>query len=603
MGLATPAVRSSQDAADERPVRRSPAPYLVLALYLIGALYVTARLWSDPAGLAQNGDLHDVDQMAWFMRYAEQAVVHFHLPALVTSAMNAPHSVNLMWNTSLLLPGVIMSPITFIWGPQVTLNVLLTLGFAGSAASMYFVLRRWGARISSAALGGALYGFSPAMTGSGIGHYHLVLAFVPPLMIDAILRIVTGRGGAIRNGLWLGVLAAAQFFIGEEALIDTAIAAAVLLVVLIACRPKDVPGRLRPSLIGGGVAVVTALVLCARGLWVQFHGFHSNGAYNVVSHHGQLTHLYTIPYTFVVPSDQVLFHNGWSEGVVNNYPQPTPEYLAYLGILLVVVLLAAGIYYWRSLPIRVAFLTFIVLEIFSLGAQPIGPYPGAALPWHWIENLPMMSSTLPDRLSLLADGAAAAVLAFALDKFRSREVRADSKTWQKPAFVGMAVAVIALLPLFPVPYAPGVVGAAPGGYVSAIESLHLSDNATVLVVPVPNGGVTWPMRWYADKGLPAHMIGGDFIDASAKGRKSRSGRAGETPFTMYLDALWDKVDDAGPGPSMAAIQAQMAAWKPAGIVAYSSPTSPLGSYLLKIFGKPTAQYGNVMAWKTNSSWM
>ncbi len=80
MGLATPAVKSSQDAADERPVSRSPAPYLVLALYLIGALYVTARLWSDPAGLAQNGDLHDVDQMAWFMRYAEQAVVHFHLP-------------------------------------------------------------------------------------------------------------------------------------------------------------------------------------------------------------------------------------------------------------------------------------------------------------------------------------------------------------------------------------------------------------------------------------------------------------------------------------------------------------------------------------------
>ena len=163
--------------------------------------------------------------------------------------------------------------------------------------------------------------------------------------------------------------------------------------------------------------------------------------------------------------------------------------------------------------------------------------------------------------------------------------------------------MIALLPLFPVPYAPGVVGSAPGGYVSAIESLHLSDNATVLVVPVPNGGVTWPMRWYADKGLPAHMIGGDFIDASAKGRTSRSGRAGETPFTKYLDALWDKADDAGPGPSTAAIQAQMAAWKPAGIVAYSSPTSPLGSYLLKIFGKPTAQYGNVMAWKTNSSWM
>jgi hypothetical protein len=603
VGLATPAVKSSQDAADERPERRSPAPYLVLALYLLGAIYVTSRLWADPARLAQNGDLHDVDQMAWFMRYSELAIVHFHLPALVTSAMNAPHTVNLMWNTSLLLPGVIMSPVTFIWGPQVTLNVLLTLGFAGSAAAMYFVLRRWGARISSAALGGALYGFSPAMTGSGIGHYHLVLAMVPPLMIDAILRIVTGRGSPVRNGLWLGGLAAAQFFIGEEALIDTAIAAVVLLVVLIACRPKDVPGRLRPSLIGGGAAAVTALVLCARGLWVQFHGFHSNGAYNVVSHHGQLTHLYTIPYTFVVPSDQVLLRTGWTENIVRNYPQPTPEYLAYLGPLLVIVLLAAGVRYWRLLPVRVAFLTFVVLEIFSLGAQPIGPYPGAALPWHWIQNLPMMSSTLPDRLSLLADGAAAAVLAFALDQFRARSVAANRKTWQQPAFVGLAVAIIAMLPLFPVPYSPGVVGTAPGGYTHAIEKLNLPDSATVLVVPVPNGAVTWPLRWYAAKSLPAHMIGGDFIDASARGRTSRSGRAAETPLTQYLDALWDRSDDAGPGPSLAAIRAQMAAWKPAGIVAYSSPTSPLGAYLIKIFGQPTVLHGSVMAWKTDSSWM
>jgi len=602
VGLATPAVKSSQDAEDERPQRRSPAPYLVLALYVLGAVYVTARLWADPARLAQNGDLHDVDQMAWFMRYSELAVVHFHLPALVTSAMNAPHTVNLMWNTSLLLPGVIVSPVTFLFGPQVALNLLLTVGFAGSAASMYFVLRRWGARISSAAVGGALYGFSPAMTGSGIGHYHLVLAMAPPLMIDAILRIVTGRGRPVRTGLWLGLLAAAQLFIGEEALIDTAIAAGVLLVVLIACRPKEVPGKIKPTLIGGGVAAVTALILCARGLWVQFHGFHSNGAYNVVSHHGQLTHLYTIPYAFVVPSDQVLFRTGWSENVVNNYPQPSPEYLAYLGILLVIVLVAAGIYYWRKLPIRVAFLTFVVLEILSLGAEPIGPYPGAALPWHWIQNLPMMSSTLPDRLSLLADGAAAAVLAFALDQFRSRTVAADRKTWRKPAFVGMAVAVIALLPLFPVPYAPGVVGTAPGGYSRAIERLNLPANATMLVVPVPNGGVTWPMRWYAAKGLPAHMIGGDFIDASAKGRTSRSGRAAETEFTTYLDALWDR-RNAGPGPSLAAIKAQMAAWKPAGIVAYSSPTSPLGSYLIKVFGTPTVKVGNVMAWKTDSSWM
>jgi len=198
-----------------------------------------------------------------------------------------------MWNTSLLLPGIVMAPVTYLFGPQVTLNLLLTVGFAGSAATMYLVLRRWGAGVLAAGLGGALYGFSPAMTGSGIGHYHLVLAMVPPLMIDAILRIVTGRGRAVRNGLWLGLLAAAQLFIAEEALIDTAIAAAVLLLVLAACRPRAVIRNIRPILVGGATAAVTTLVLCGRALWVQFHAAHASGAYNVVSHNGHLTHLYT----------------------------------------------------------------------------------------------------------------------------------------------------------------------------------------------------------------------------------------------------------------------------------------------------------------------
>jgi hypothetical protein len=603
VGLATPAVKSSQGTAEERPSPRSRMPILVLGCYLFLAFWVTLRLWSDPAGVAQNGDLHDVDQMTWFIRYSEQAVVHFHLPALITGAMNAPHTVNLMWNTSLLLPGVIMSPVTALAGPQVTLNLLLALGFAGSAASMYFVLRRWGASILAAAIGGGLYGFSPAMTGSGIGHYHLVLAMIPPLMIDAMLRIVSGRGRAVRNGLWLGVLASAQLFIGEEALIDTGIAAAVLLIVLAACQPQAALASWRRTLTGGATAGVTALVLCARALYVQFHGVPSSGAYNEVSHHGHLVHLYTIPYVFVVPSDQVLLRNGWSTSVVSGYPQPSTEYLAYLGIPLIIVLLAAGIYFWRITAIRVAFLTFLLLELLSLGGQAIGPYPGAGLPWYYLQNLPMLSSTLPDRLSILADGAAAAVLAFALDRWRSRQAAPGAAPWQAPAVLGIVIAAVALVPLFPAPYTPVSVAQVPTGYTAAIDRLHLAKDAEVLVVPVPNGGLTRPMRWYADTGIPQVMIGGDFIDASVKGHQSRSGRAGKTLFGDYLNQLWTNTPNPGPVPTMAQVRAQMAAWKPAAIVANIAETTPLGKYLIEVFGLPTIHDGQTLAWRLSPSGM
>ena len=212
--------------------------------------------------------------------------------------MNAPHGVNLMWNTSLLLPGIVVSPVTLLFGPQVALSALLVIGFAGSAAAMFYVLRRWHASTLAAALGGALYGFSPALVNSGIGHYSLVLAMLPPLIIDRVLRLVTGQGRPVRNGLWLGLLVAAQLFISEESLVDTVIATVILLAVLALSRPREVLARVRPALAGMATAAIVALVLCARGLWVQFHGVSASGAAAtvIINYQHQLTNLGTLPY-------------------------------------------------------------------------------------------------------------------------------------------------------------------------------------------------------------------------------------------------------------------------------------------------------------------
>ena len=135
------------------------------------------------------------------MRYIGTAVSHGHLPALVPTALNWPHGVNMMWNTSLLLPGIVLAPVTLLSGPVTSLVVLLAAGFFLAAVNMYVVLRRWGASISAAFIGGALYGFSPAIRMAAIDHYHIQFAALPLLMIDALLRLVTGRGRPVRTGI------------------------------------------------------------------------------------------------------------------------------------------------------------------------------------------------------------------------------------------------------------------------------------------------------------------------------------------------------------------------------------------------------------------
>ena len=204
MILAVPAA-----AERARPLADRRTLLLAGTYYLVGAVALTMWLWRDPASRIVAANPYDADQFAWFFRFDATAVAHLRLPALITTAMNAPQGISLMWNTAMPLPGVLLAPLTLLAGPQASLTVLMTLGFAGSAVSMFATARRWGASTAAAGLAGLVYGFSPALIQSSTGHYDLQFAVLPPLIIDAALRLLTGRCGAgrpaaARGGIQIG---------------------------------------------------------------------------------------------------------------------------------------------------------------------------------------------------------------------------------------------------------------------------------------------------------------------------------------------------------------------------------------------------------------
>ena len=413
---------SATTVIQEVPEQERPAPpsgdrravALAAPYYLLAALAVTLWLWRDPASRTVAGNPYDADQLAWFLRYDATAIAHGHLPALITTAMNAPRGVSVMWNTFMLLPGALLTPVTLLLGPQTALTVFMTAGFAGSSLAMFAVLRRWEVSRPAAALGGAVYGFSPAVLHSAIGHYDLQFAVLPPLIIHVVLRLATGRAPApVRGGLWLGLLVTAQLFITEEILAVTAIAGFVLVAVLAASRPRAVPAAARRMATGLATAAGVTAVIAGYPLWVQFFG--------PLRQHGSP---FTLDYfkndlsSFVVPSSYQLFHTAGSAAAAARYQGSLPEYLGYLGWPLLVVLAGAAIACWRRLPARAAAVACVVLGVFSLGGTLLfggHHHPAIKLPWYWLQGLPLLESALPDRFCLVADGAAAALLAFAVD--------------------------------------------------------------------------------------------------------------------------------------------------------------------------------------------
>ena len=594
MSLVPPAVESFR-AAEPRPARARTTPHvLILSCYVLAAVALTWRLWVDPATHVTVGDPGpgDSDLLAWFMRYAATAISHGRLPSLVTTGLNAPRGINLMWNTSILLPAVLLAPVTLLAGPQVSITIMLTLGFAGSAASMFLVLRRWQASITAAALGGALYGFSPALLNSGLDHWDLVFAIFPPLIIDALLRIVTGRGNAVRTGIWLGLLTAAQVFTEEEVLAQAALAGLVLVVVLAASRPRLVLARVRGALTGLAVGAAVMLLICGYALWVQFFG--------PLTEHGSpwpvRTQFINTPSSFVTPSGGLLFHTRASAAAAASYPNGLWEYLAYLGLPLIAVLLFAAIRFWRDPKVRATAVTFAVLELISLGGSTVVfhglRYPGPLLPWHWMQGLPVISEMMPDRLAILADGAAAALLAFALDRARSA---APQASWRRRS-VATAVAILALLPLIPLPVQATTIAPTPAGWQAALARLRLAPDATVLVIPIPTAVLPQAMLWQANTGEPGSLVGGWFIGPNPAGHAAVNSFGPAAPGVWSLDALWagnPRVQD----PSYAQIRAYLRDWRPAAIVAVASPGSRVGRYLIGLLGRPAIRVGQVLAWR------
>jgi hypothetical protein len=588
-------------------------------------------------------------------------------------------------------------------GPGDRLTILTTAGFAGSATALYWVLRRWGLSRAAAAIAGAVYGFSPAVLQESLSHYNLQLVILPPLIVDAGLRLATGRPGqpwpgrvrlltripwpaplrwlaglpaAVRTGAWLGLLVAAQVFISEEIALSTAVAGVVMVLVLAVSRPRSVPHRILPAAAGVLSAVVVALVLTGHALLVQFYG--------PLTQHGAV---YPLDYyvndvsSFVTPQGSLFFHSAASAAAAARYQGGATEYLGYLGWPLIAALALAAVLAWRRPAGRAAAVSCAVLYAFSMGGYPLVDgvtHRGVELPWHWVEKLPVVSTALADRLSILADGVAAALLAIAIDETcariaarqRRRERPAGSARpapagtgtagipagesvlaeagpdrtapvpgpagpdrtpspgratrWPVPArwrAVVVAVAILACLPLLPRPLPAQRVYPLPAAWQGIFAALRLQPGARVLVVPVPINYLTPAIRWYAESGEPAAMIGGYFIGPGAANGQPYVNGPGIKPTTMYLDQLWaaglnpdspyasaaagaDLATStlAGPpvlpaSPSPAQVQQDLATWRPAAVVADASLSSALGRYLNQLYGPPAVQFDGMTGWR------
>jgi hypothetical protein len=110
--------------------------FLGLAVLLLGSTWV----W--PTTRTLGGGLGDPGIFTWSLRWTPFAIGR-QISPLLSDYLNHPDGINLMWNTWVPLPGLLLAPLTLAFGPVLSFNVLLTLAYGLSAWSAYLAVRRY----------------------------------------------------------------------------------------------------------------------------------------------------------------------------------------------------------------------------------------------------------------------------------------------------------------------------------------------------------------------------------------------------------------------------------------------------------------------------
>jgi hypothetical protein len=413
---AEPAHAKAARPLTARPWLREAA--VCVAFIAVGA----AVTW--PRALYLGGTIpegNDQAQYVWNFWWIAHQLTHFGNPWF-TSYLAAPVGIQLGFDTLLPLPGVVLAPVTLLFGPAVSYN-LFGLVLPGLACyAMYRAARLWLPTRTGAVAAGAFFGLSGMLTFQAWAHNHTAAGAVfLPLAMETAIRL--RRRATIGHGVILGLVLGAAMLVDQEFAVLAVILAALLLV----------PWLLR----GGGAALratgagaLTALIIASPQLAAMVQQAAAGGAApppvsNYIRYAAQLPALFA-------PSP--LLSRYGLNGFAAIYHSHSPgEGLATFGLVLTLLGLLGLAVSWRRRNARLLGLLWLGSVWLALGptlyfgGHNYVPLPqrwhglrvSLLMPYSWLIRVPGMSAFREaDRLAFVGLVAAALLAGAAVEWIR-----------------------------------------------------------------------------------------------------------------------------------------------------------------------------------------
>jgi hypothetical protein len=397
----------------------------VLAGYLAAGVAVS---WPRATYLA--GTLpatRDAGSYVWDFWWIAHQLVHLGNP-WSTQAIAAPVGTPLGLHALLPLPGLLLAPVTLIFGPSASYN-LLSIALPGLLCyATYRVARLWLPSQAGPIAAGAFFGLSSLLVWRS--WYHLNLAagelFIP-LALEAAVRLTRRPGW--RQAVVLGAALGAAVLTDQEIAVLVIIVALLALIPWLARRGRPYPvAKLRTA----GLAAVVALVLASPQLIAIVAQARADG---MTAPPGALQASYrgysaSLPNMFAPPPRIADFGLG---GLGFMFHGPLGDGVPTFGLLLSVLAVAGTALLWGRVSARLLALCWLACAALALGpVLRVGPHllipvpqlaghwrVSATAPFTWFAKVPGLSGFRePDRMMMLGILPAALLAGGAVDWLR-----------------------------------------------------------------------------------------------------------------------------------------------------------------------------------------
>ncbi len=362
--------------------------YLVVS-YLLFASSIGLNLTASYLGESS----HDQLQYIWTLYWWPYAISH-HLNPFFTTYIWHPYGTDVsIVPTSIPGASLLAFPITLIFGPVASYNILIIVGSALSAFFTFLITRYLTKSMLAGVIAGLLFGFSTYQFVQVI-HLHMVLTFLIPLIGYLFLLFWEQKIQSRTFILLVGVCLALQYLFAIEAFVTLTLFIGISVVIFMLVSPEHFKKEFH-FLIRLFYAYLFCIVILSPFIYFGLKNkIPTAPIYSTVR--------YSIdPLNFIIPTKATYIGANVFAQLSSTFLGNINENSGYLGIAALCIIIMYCIKNWHEKMTRVLFFVLLCFMILSLGPKlHIAGYITITLPEYYLNKIPIINQLLPDRLTV-----------------------------------------------------------------------------------------------------------------------------------------------------------------------------------------------------------